>query len=285
MPGSGDRFTAWIAVDHKQARPGRQFEFHFNPTLRPPAAKAVAARALLQSRRRDKKRSHLSRSGTDATQNACRGETVIAMKHASTRILFNYWNELRGRRPAPARSDIDPAVIRHILGDTLILAADFADEIRFRLAGTRVCALFAREIKGEVFKDLWSAASRRQIEGPLVALTDENIGTVAGVTGHAADGAEAELELLLLPLAHAGPARIRALGVLAPLVQPYWLGEQPVVGLELRTLRHIGGQASEIAVPSFGHMHSGPGQENRRVRHGFLVYSGGRDQTPDERAG
>jgi hypothetical protein len=71
------------------------------------------------------------------------------MKHASTRAVFDHWNRRRGLRWAPARSDINPGDIRHVLGDTFMLAADFADGIRFRLAGTRVCALFAREIKGD----------------------------------------------------------------------------------------------------------------------------------------
>ena len=58
------------------------------------------------------------------------------MKHASTRALFEYWNEKRGNRPAPEREDIDPIAIRHALGDTFMLAADFVNEQRFRLAGT-----------------------------------------------------------------------------------------------------------------------------------------------------
>ena len=33
--------------------------------------------------------------------------------------------------------------------------------------------------------------------------------------------------MLLLPLAHTGQGRIRALGVLAPVVPPYWLGDGP----------------------------------------------------------
>ena len=54
----------------------------------------------------------------------------------------------------PSAADIDPAAIRHALGDTFMLAADFVDQLRFRLAGTRVCALFCREIKGEAFSAL-----------------------------------------------------------------------------------------------------------------------------------
>ena len=97
------------------------------------------------------------------------------MKHASTQALFDYWNRRRGRRWAPARSDIDPADIRHVLGDTFMLASDFVDDMRFRLAGTRVCALFAREIKGEAFDDLWNETSREQIEDLLTVVLDEKV--------------------------------------------------------------------------------------------------------------
>lgn len=193
------------------------------------------------------------------------------MKHASTRALFDYWNRKRGRRAAPDRSDIDPADIRHVLGDTFMLAADFVDDIRFRLAGTRVCALFTREIKGEAFKAQWSAPSGEHIEELLSAVIHEKIGAVAGITGRTEAGDEVELELLLLPLAHAGQARIRALGVLAPLTPPYWLGERPVVELELKTLRHLDGRQLAYGAPRFGQP-----REGQRLRHGFQVYTGGR---------
>jgi hypothetical protein len=78
-------------------------------------------------------------------------EQVASMKHQSARAVFDYWNKKRGTRPAPERADIDPTEIRHALSDTFMLAADFVDQLRFRLAGTRVCALFGREIKGEAF--------------------------------------------------------------------------------------------------------------------------------------
>jgi hypothetical protein len=192
------------------------------------------------------------------------------MKHTSTRLIFDYWNRQRGERSAPTRSEIDPAAIRHALGDTFMLAADFIDGIRFRLAGTRVCTLFGREIKGERFSALWSEASRAQITNIADAAVNEAIGAVAGVTGRTERGAETELELLLLPISHDG--RVRALGSLAPLEAPYWLGEEPVVELKLQTLRHVG--AAHVAVPQF---RSGAGQ---RIRHGFVVYSGGREIRP-----
>ncbi|MEP7031077.1 MAG: PAS domain-containing protein [Pseudolabrys sp.] len=202
------------------------------------------------------------------------------MKHASTRALFEYWNEKRGNRPAPERGDIDPAGIRHALGDTFMLAADFVDHLRFRLAGTRVCALFCREIKGEAFEEIWAEKSQAAIEDLMTIVNNEQVGAVAGLTGYAADDAQIDLELLVLPLAHIGHARVRALGVLAPLSPPYWLGEKPLVSLELGALRHIGSGLKTVVSPRFA-----PSNEDVQLRHGFVVYSGGRDTPPGEKTG
>jgi hypothetical protein len=205
-------------------------------------------------------------------------EQVSFMKHASTRIVYDYWNTQRGHRAAPERADIDPTAIRHALGDTFILAADFVDQLRFRLAGTRVCALFAREIKGEGFGALWSEASRETIDDLLGILINEKNGVVAGVSGRTADGAATDLEMLLLPLGHSGQSRTRALGVLAPLVPPYWLGAAPVAALELGALRHIGPRTGALPLLV-------PEPDPIRVRHGFTIYSGGRESAPEEQLG
>jgi len=207
-------------------------------------------------------------------------EQVATMKHPSTRTVYDYWNEKRGNRPAPARADIDPAAIRHALGDTFMLAADFVDQLRFRLAGTRVCALFCREIKGEEFSPLWNEASQKQIKDLMAVVKDEEIGAVAGVTGRAEDGATVDLEFLILPLAHIGHARVRALGVLTPLVAPYWLGEKPIAELELGALRHIGADLDVPTAPDFART-----VETVRLRHGFVVYSGGLEVPPGKRTG
>jgi hypothetical protein len=201
------------------------------------------------------------------------------MKHASTRAVFNYWNERRVNRPAPGRADIDPAAIRHALGDTFMLSADFVDQLRFRLAGTRVCALFCREIKGEILADLWAEKSRKAIEDILSIVTTETAGAVTGLTGHAEDGATADLEMLLLPLARIGQARTGLMGVLAPTTPAYWIGEKPIVEIELNTVRHLGSQADNLAAPLLA-----PSTEGGELRHGFTVYTGGRVETTSERA-
>jgi len=207
-------------------------------------------------------------------------EQVASMKHQSTRAVFDYWNKKRGRRLVPQRADIDPTEIRHALGDTFMLAADFLDHLRFRLAGTRVCALFGREIKGEPFGELWGETSRKAIDELVAVVNNEATGAVAGLTARTADGDETDLELLMLPLAHAGYGRIRAIGVLAPLAPPYWLGAKPVAELTLGTLRHTGADADISLAPRLV-----PAAAGSRVQHGFVVYSGGRETPSGDRTG
>jgi hypothetical protein len=219
------------------------------------------------------------------------------MKHVSTRALFNYWDKQRGGRPAPARADIDPIGLRRELGDVFMLAADFVDTLRFRLAGTRVCALFGREVKGEAFPALWDERSRTTIEQVLSVLNNERIGAVAGLTGRAADGAAVDLEMILLPLAHAGHARIRAIGALVPLAPPYWLGEKPVTELRLGALRHVGPDSERLDARHFTLAPAQqpdimaepqeilPAPSAKRLRHGFVVYSGGREPPSGEHTG
>ncbi len=188
------------------------------------------------------------------------------MKHAASRELHAYWEERRGKRPAPERADIEPGAIRHVLSDAFILALDGAAGHPFRLAGTRVCALFNRELKGEPFIGLWAAASQPIMSDLLAILIDERVGTVAGVTAQSADGEPIDLELLLLPLAASRPSLARSIGILAPLKAPSWLGAKPLGALTLGGRRHVGAPVETRLLPRF----MAP-----RRRH-LVVYEGGR---------
>jgi hypothetical protein len=192
------------------------------------------------------------------------------MKHSSTRDLYGYWNQRRGAYAAPERADIDPTAIPRVLADTFLLGTDASGELVFRLAGTRVCALFCRELKGEDFVDLFDRASRRQIQDLAGIVCDELEATVTGVTAQIGDGSAAELELLLLPLRHRGRTDTRILGVLTPVAAPYWLGAIPVTSLSLGMLRHLGPAGAPAATSPPPPLPAG------RPRHGFLVYDGGR---------
>ena len=190
------------------------------------------------------------------------------MKHAASRELYAYWEERRGHRSAPERAEIEPSAIRQTLSDTFMLAqGDAASGYPIALAGTRVCALFCREMKGESFVGLWNVRSRPAIIDLLTILVDETVGLVAGVTAHNADNESADLELLLLPLGSRRPNLARSIGVLAPLQPPQWLGTSPIVGLTLGSHRHVGAPVKARLLPRF---------MTARGRRSLVVYEGGR---------
>jgi hypothetical protein len=194
------------------------------------------------------------------------------MKTAPTRKLFAYWNARRGTRLAPERGDIEPGAIRDILGDSFIISYDPATEHPFRLAGTRVCSLFGRELKGEPFVQLWDAASRSDLSKFTATVADEATALVAGVGARTAQGSPADLELLLLPLYHRGRTHVRLLGTLCPVTAPYWFGSEHIGLLTLGTIRHLGPMVERMAAPGFAAT-----PEAGRQRRGLTVYDGGRN--------
>jgi hypothetical protein len=72
---------------------------------------------------------------------------------------------------------------------------------------------------------------------------------------------------LMLPLGVRRPTFARAIGVLAPLKVPPWLGATPIGALTLGGRRHVGAELERRLLPRF--MAS-------RGRRGLKVYDGGR---------
>jgi hypothetical protein len=132
-----------------------------------------------------------------------------------------------------------------------MLARERGQDASFRLAGTRVCALFCRELKNTSFLDLFDDGSRREINSLLDQAAEDTAGFITGLNARTADGSAIPLELLLLPLFQRGASDGRMIGVLAPATPPAWLGVNPVQSLTLDTWRHVSPQLAEIVVPRF----------------------------------
>jgi hypothetical protein len=193
------------------------------------------------------------------------------MKHATSRMLFAYWDALRRERAAPDRADIQPGALRHVLADVFILELEGEQPAVFRLAGTRCSALFGRDLRGNSFPSLWEPDRREEAAGYIQTVTSETIGMVLGVTAHAESGAEVGLELLLLPLRYQGRPHARVLGALSPACTPSWAGLVPVTHVETRTRR--------VIIPNRLVRAGGPARESAATaerRRGLVVLDGGR---------
>ena len=151
------------------------------------------------------------------------------MRHATSRELFAYWDRVRGGEPAPRRSEIEPGDIRRILADTFILEVVGRENFVVRLAGTRMCSLYGREIKGAAFLGLWSRDDRDAIVTAATGVCEDAAGAVIDVDLVSARGRSVACEFLLLPLRHGASSRDRILGSCAAHRRPYWFGADPIV--------------------------------------------------------
>ncbi len=182
------------------------------------------------------------------------------MKHPASREFFAYWDEKRAGALAPERSELEPEPVRALLGDIFVLSCDLAD-YPFRVAGTRVCALLGRDVKGEPFPALFTAPHRRDIEDILGVVTDEKLAVVAGVTATSGHGASVPLELLLLPFSAHAHTPVSLTGLLAPFQN----GHEALSDLALTSWRYMGHPPQRL----------GPRVLKKlAIARGFMVYEG-----------
>jgi hypothetical protein len=170
--------------------------------------------------------------------NMARSESELVMRSEKTQKLFLYWDRLRNGRAAPRRTEIEPADIKTLLADTFILECDARGEAVFRLAGTHVCAIYGRELKGFAFDSLWpkkdgllfSRLLKNTFSGKQVLIT--------GFEGISRNERVTPFEMIVLPL-DGGAGSPRALGAMIALERPFWLGADPIVRGRITSVRVV----------------------------------------------
>jgi len=201
------------------------------------------------------------------------------MKQAASQELLSYWNQLRGSRMEPDRSELDPGEIRGVLANTFILEVDEQLGYPMRIAGTRLSTLFTTELKGSNFTELWDPESRKSVHELLACVLDDRHPVLAGVLTAPAGFPPLELELLLLPLRHFGKTHARVIGSLAPCFIPQWLGIVRSPGLQITSMRIIRRPADAVQPPPEKTGHPQPASQ----RYGHLtVLDGGRTDGPTQ---
>lgn len=209
------------------------------------------------------------------------------MKQDGSIALFQYWNRLRGERPAPRRTEIEPGDIKTLLADTFILERDARGEPVFRLAGTRLCAAYGRELKGFSFPSLWESKDQRVMRRLAQSVFEADAVVIVEFTGVSQGGRLTSFEIVLLPL-DGGKENLRALGSVIACEKPFWLGADPIDHNRIDTMRVVDPEREPmflknrpaVTVPSLapdgGALDlAAPGDDRtRRVRH-LVVLDGG----------
>ncbi len=163
------------------------------------------------------------------------------MQKQSSKTLYNYWNKLRGSRSAPDRRKIDPTKIRNALSNTFILELSDNDgcDFNFRLVGSHIYSIYCKELKRRSFNNLWHKKDQDAINTLIRAVTEDHAVAVSTFKGTTQTGAQANFEIILLPLHHNGNTVSRILGAISAVDDPFWLGTQPVMEQRITGLRLI----------------------------------------------
>jgi hypothetical protein len=166
------------------------------------------------------------------------------MGHAVSMELYAYWNALRAGRAAPERNEIEPAAIRSVLADTFVLEFDAGAGFPFRISGSRINALFLRELRGLSFLRLWRDTDRHEIESIIQRVADRTQPYLLAAEASPAGMGLLGIEVALLPLRHHGSTRSRILGSVAASAGADWIG---LVGAGVATLISV--KVVDVAAP------------------------------------
>jgi hypothetical protein len=89
------------------------------------------------------------------------------MKDYIANEVLSHWENLRDGRLVPKRSDIDPRALRNALNYTFILEADAPNNIRFRLAGSKLCDCMGMEMRGMPVYSMIDPAARNAFNNAI----------------------------------------------------------------------------------------------------------------------
>lgn len=149
------------------------------------------------------------------------------MKQLTTRIVYDYWNDVRGERLAPTRFEIEPSRMSTILSETFILERSVHGGFPFRLAGTRICEQFGRELRGTDFLSL-VGSDYRAIASALAVVTRAGAALQLEIEAETDDSRTVQFEVLILPLLHPANEVTRYLGTASAVDPEPWLGTIPL---------------------------------------------------------
>lgn len=112
-------------------------------------------------------------SGGATAQVVSLGKMRVAMKHPAMAQVEAYWEGLRGGRPIPFRSEVDPRGIDRALENAFILERIAPGVARFRLAGMHLNDLMGMEVRGMPVTSFFTPEARRKIGESLEHLFEE----------------------------------------------------------------------------------------------------------------
>jgi len=170
------------------------------------------------------------------------------MRQKKTKQLYGYWMDLfwnagnlagSSMPPVwPQRSDVHPSACRSLLGDMFILAVG-TEKLTYRLAGTRLCALYGHELKGREFSDTFGGLDRDAATRWAARAGTENYIAVMSSKAYDSASNRIDLETLLMPVACNSKRANRVLGLTVACDAPVTLGNRAIDNQTIRSVRTL----------------------------------------------
>lgn len=157
------------------------------------------------------------------------------MRHPHSIKLFEYWRSLKNDSTAPMRYDVDPTQITKLLPDIFICDLN-PERAAIKLAGSRLCTLFDRELRHVDLAMLFSPKDQATPTSICKTIANDEIPALFGLMGHAMDE-RLSIECLLLPLKDKEEKISSIMGIISPLSNPPWIGHKPLLGFEVLSFR------------------------------------------------
>jgi hypothetical protein len=162
------------------------------------------------------------------------------MLHPGSRQLFRYWETLRAEKAYPRREDVDFAAIKAVMPDLVIIERDhLRKSFRYRLAGSRVCALFGMNLTATDVFAAWdhfeTDVIRRHLE---IALTRFQPAVIRMRLTTDRDQ-QLAAELVVLPVQMQNSNRVQLIGGMFPFRPVTALGHSVIAARELVSARVI----------------------------------------------
>ncbi|WP_162914260.1 PAS domain-containing protein [Taklimakanibacter lacteus] len=173
---------------------------------------------------------------TDTIKATATPEEIL---HPGSRALFRYWEAVRGEMSAPPRDWLDLQKIRMLVPYLFMIERRPDQAYAWRLAGTRVCGLWGKELTGRPAFAEGDRFERQSISRLLDGVVDAHQPFVLRFRLNSESGLGVAAELVATPLRARQGHTTFAFGVIMPFREVTWSQNDPVTTFELSAARTI----------------------------------------------
>jgi hypothetical protein len=165
--------------------------------------------------------------------------------------IEGYWEQVRGQRLAPSRSDIDPKVIEGALGHVFVLERIAKGLARFRIAGLHLTELMGLEVRGMPLSTVFQPEAREALSQAVHSVFDDPAVVRLELDAETGFGRrELRGDMILMPLRSDLGEVSRILGAVAMAGE---IGRAPRrLGITGQSHRGLTGYSGNSAAPSRG---------------------------------